>query len=68
MIIDKELSCFDVLDVFRNNDSEDLIIWNSETSSFSAKISYSEIIELLLYLIKKNFNKKKHLHGNKLDI
>ena len=50
--MDKHFTCFDTMNILVDNDSEDLVIWNSEISDFDGLITYTDIIEIILSFYK----------------
>lgn len=52
IVVDKHFSCLDTLNILQENDSEDLVIWNSEISDFDGLITYSDVVDILLTFYK----------------
>ena len=51
-MVDKHFSCYDTLNILQENDTEDLVIWNSETSDFDGLITYTDVIDIVLSFYK----------------
>lgn len=52
IVVDKHFSCYDTLNILQENDTEDLVIWNSETSDFDGLITYTDVIDIVLSFYK----------------
>jgi hypothetical protein len=65
IVVDKHFSCYDTLFILQDNDSEDIVLWNSEVSDFDGLITYTDVIDIILSFFKNvilNINNDESIH------
>lgn len=52
VVIDKNFSCAEAMNLVIKNDFEEAIIWNQDSSQFDGIITYSDIVNIILRCYK----------------